>query len=101
MIQKNSNVCLRIVEDKLLLRLQQKQALKKPKKRNQNSLYNLIDTSESLLESESGWIRQSDDLVAVALDPEYGWFGDFLASTLTKISRGLTMASLNFLSHAG
>ena len=64
--------------------------MKRPTKRNQNSLYNLIDTSESLLQSESQWICQSDDLLALARDADYGWFSASLENAFLKASKTLT-----------
>ena len=78
-------------EDELLFRLQKKQAMKKPTRRNQNSLYNLIDTSVSLQESESHWIRRTDDLLALALDADYGWFNAFLESLFIRLFKIPTM----------
>jgi len=81
-------------EDEILLRLQRKQELKKPTKSDQNSLYNLIDTSESLLHSESQWIRQSDDLLALARDSKRGWLSTLIAKTLIRISKRFTLVCL-------
>lgn len=87
--------------DELLFRLQKKQAIKRPTKRNQNSLYNLIDTSESLLQSESEWIQQSDDLLALARDADYGWFNSRLEDILRTLSRKLTLVCIqDFCSHS-
>ncbi len=56
--------------DEILFRMQKKQAMKRPTKRNQNSVYNLINTSKSMGSSEALWIRQWDDLAALSHDTD-------------------------------
>lgn len=77
--------------DETLFRMQKKQAIRKPTKRNQNSVYNLITTSKSIGSSESVWIRQWDDLAALAHDTECGWFSGFIEDTLRVISPKITL----------
>ena len=83
--------------DEILFRLQKKQAIKTPTKRNQNSLWNLIQTSQSLSSSETTWIRQRDDLAAVAHNAESGWlktwFEDCLRTVAPKISMVCSLLS--------
>ena len=77
--------------DEILFRLQRKQAIKTPTKRNQNSLWNLIETSRSLPPSETLWLRQRDDLAAVANDVEKGWFNACLEDFLRFLCPSLSM----------
>ena len=97
MVRSVNGLCSPLNEDEILLRLQQKEMLKRPTPRNQNSLYNLIDTSESLLESESHWIRRSDDLVALAGDADYGWFNAALEKVFITFSKTLTLVSMTHM----
>ena len=83
-------VHLHLALDDLLLRNQQIHAIKQPTRRNQNSLYNLIHNTGSLVTSEAGWILYQDDLAALANDKEDGWFNGFLEDTLKQISRAAT-----------
>lgn len=77
--------------DELLFRLQRKQAIKTPTKRNQNSLYNLVHVSGSMSSTEADWIKQWDDLAALAHDTENGWFKGFLEDTLRAVSPKISM----------
>ena len=76
--------------DKMLLRFQHLQAVKQPTLRNQNSLYNFIHNTGSVVASEAEWVHCRDDLAAIAQDKEDGWFKGFLEDTLKKISRRTT-----------
>lgn len=51
------------VYDGLLLRIRELHAIKRPTKRNQNSLHNLILNSESVTQSASEWVYYLDDLL--------------------------------------
>ncbi|CAD6583873.1 MAG: hypothetical protein ASARMPRED_001528 [Alectoria sarmentosa] len=75
-----------------LLRLHKKQAIRKPTKRNQNSVYNAIHNSKSMTSGEALWIRDRDDLLALAKDAEHGWFNGILEDTLRKLSPKITLA---------
>ena len=86
-----------IDEDKTLLRLQQKQKTKKPTKWNQNSLYNLIDTSESQLHSEAEWICRSDDLLALASDAAPDWLGANIVKKFLGLSKRFTLVCASVL----
>ncbi|KAL9118280.1 MAG: hypothetical protein Q9187_005178, partial [Circinaria calcarea] len=76
--------------DNLLLRHQQLQSIKRPTRRNQNSLYNAIQNTQSIATSEADWIGLYDDLAALAHGPEDGWFNGFLEDIFRKTSRTLT-----------
>ncbi|MCJ1240409.1 hypothetical protein MMC14_008411 [Varicellaria rhodocarpa] len=76
--------------DDMLLRFQRVQAVKQPTLRNQNSLYNFIHNTGSLVASEAEWVHCRDDLAAIAQDKEDGWFKGFLEDTLKIISRRAT-----------
>lgn len=65
----------------------------KPAKRDQNSLYKLIDTSESLLQSETEWIYQRDDLLALAHNADHGWLISWVVDTLCKFSERMFLVS--------
>ena len=80
--------------DEVLLRLQKKQAIRKPSKRNQNSLYNAINGSRSIMSGETYWIQNQDDLLALAKDAEHGWFNGILGDTLRKLSCKITLVSI-------
>ena len=79
--------------DKYFLRLHQMQAVKTPTKRNQNSVYNMIEDTQSQVSSESEWIRQRRDLAAVGHGAEYGWFNGFVEDMLNKVSPRLILVS--------
>lgn len=74
-----------ILPDELLFRLRDVQALKRPSKRNQGSLYQ--EVKRNIVDAENEWISQSDDLAAVAQDAEHGWFNVALENLLNGFSR--------------
>ena len=76
--------------DGLLLRTKDIHNIKRPTRRNQNSLYNLIHNTQSLTQSESDWSRRGEDLAALADDKMDGWFKGYLEDTLKRISRRVT-----------
>ena len=76
-----------------MLRLKEVHAMKRPPERNQTSLYNMIDKTECVVDSETEWIHQGPDLAAVAHDHEYGWFQNKLEDTLNVLSRRATRVS--------
>ena len=80
--------------DEVLLRLRKKQAIKKATKRNQNSLYNAIMVSQSMSSGETLWIRNRDDLLALAKDAENGWFNGVLEDTLRRLSSKVTLVGI-------
>lgn len=82
--------------DELLLRVKEIHSIQQPTKRNQNSLYNLIHSSESLAQSESEWVYYLDDLAALANDFERGWFNGFVEDTMKRISRTATNVCFQF-----
>ena len=82
--------------DELVFRLQKKTEIRKPTKRNQNSVYNLINTSHSLTSSEALWIRQWDDLMAPAYNAEHGWFNGILEDALRVLFTKITLVSHAF-----
>ena len=69
------------------------EAIRTPTKRNQNSVYNMIYNTQSLVSSEAEWIRQRQDLAAVGHGAEYGWFNGFVEDLLNKISGRLLLVS--------
>ena len=79
--------------DRVFLSLHQMQAIKKPTKRNQNSVYNEIEETQSIVSSEAKWIRQKDDLAALGLGAEHGWFNGFIEDKLNKCSKRLLFVS--------
>lgn len=81
--------------DDVLLRLQKKQEIRKAVKRNQNSLYNAIKISKSMMSGESLWIHNRDDLLALATDAEHGWFNGILEDTLRRMSRTITLVGIH------
>ena len=83
----------RTLLDKYFLTLHQMQAVRMPTKRNQNSLYNFIEDTQSQVTSESEWIRQRQDLAAVGHGAEYGWFNGFVEDLLNKVSSATAIIS--------
>ena len=79
--------------DKYLLRLHKLEAIRTPTKRNQNSVYNMIYNTQSLVASEARWIRQREDLAAVGHGAEHGWFNGFVEDLLNKVSAKLLLVS--------
>jgi hypothetical protein len=55
-----------------LLQLQKLQAIKQPSKRNQNSLYQMC--IQNIVEKETAWVCQKEDLITLAQGAEHGWF---------------------------
>ena len=86
--------------DKLLLRMQKIQTIRRPTTRSQSNLSNLISNTQSLVADESDWIRCGPDLAALGRGSEHGWLNTFLEDMLNKISMRLTMASIPFVAHS-
>ncbi|KAL2056583.1 hypothetical protein ABVK25_002977 [Lepraria finkii] len=78
--------------DNALLRWQKVQALKRPTKRSQRNVYNLISNTGSLVQDESEWIREGPDLAALGSSGDYGWLNAILEDLLNLISRTMTKA---------
>ena len=72
----------------MILRLQRKKEIRKATKRNQNSLYNAINVSQSLISRKALWIH---NLLALAKDAEQGWFNGILEDILRMLSSRLTL----------
>ena len=53
----------------------------------------MIYNTQSLVASETEWIRQREDLAAVGHGAEYGWFNGFVEDMLSKVSAKLTLVS--------
>jgi len=70
------------------------QAISRPTKRNQSSLWHVIATTDSQLSGDSDWIHLGHDLAAVAHDQEYGWFQNFFEDLMNKISKRATTVSI-------
>ena len=83
-----------IVTDDALLRWQKVQALKRPTKRSQRNVYNLISNTGSLVQDESDWIHEGPDLVALGYGGGHGWLNAILEDLLNLISRAMTKVSL-------
>ena len=77
--------------DKYFFRLHHMYAIETPTKRNQNSVYNFIDNTQSQVSSESEWVRQRADLAVLGHGVEHGWFNgvieDVLGKYLPKLSK--------------
>jgi len=80
-------------KDESLLRMQQIQSLKRPTKRSQRNVYNLIMNTQSLVLEESEWIHQLPDLVALGYGGDHGWLNTFLEDSLNWVSRKFTKVS--------
>ena len=65
--------------------------------RAQGNLHNLINNTQSLVQSEANWIRQGPDLAAVGCGTEHGWLNTFLEDALNWLSRRATLVSLIFI----
>ena len=83
-----------IVTDDALLRWQKVQALKRPTKRSQRNVYNLISNTGSLVQDESDWIHEGPDLAALGYGGDHGWLNAMLEDFLNLISRAMTKVSL-------
>ena len=70
------------------------QAIRTPTKRNQNSVHNFINDTQSLVSSEKEWICQRVDLAALGHEAEHGWFNGFIEDTLIKVAPRLSMVSI-------
>ena len=69
------------------------EAISTPTKRNQNSVYNMIYQTQSLVPSEAEWIRQRADLAAVGHGAEDRLFTGVIEGVLNKLSGRLSMVS--------
>ncbi len=84
-----------------MFRLRDVQAIRRPSKRNQGSVYQemAIDAS-NIVSAEAQWIGQSDDLAALAPDADYGWFNVYLKNILNTLSRKTLLVSRIFILHS-
>jgi len=71
--------------------------MRRPTKRSQINVYNLITNTENLVESELEWIQHSPDLVAPGCGDEYGWFNSALEDLLSFCSKVVTLVSMALL----
>ena len=69
------------------------EAIRMPTKRNQNSVYNMIYNTQSLVPSETEWIRQREDLAAIGHGAEHGWFNDIVKDLLNKVPARFLLVS--------
>ena len=53
----------------------------------------MIYNTQSLVSSETRWIRQREDLAAIGHGAEHGWFNAFVEDLLTKVSARLLLVS--------
>lgn len=83
----------KITLDNALIRLQTVQAMKRPTKRSQINIYNLITNTDNLVESELEWIQHTPDLVAPGCGDEYGWLNSAFEDALSAISKVITLVS--------
>ena len=74
--------------------MQKIQALKRPTKRTQRNVYNLVMNSENLVLEESEWIREGPDLAALGYSGDHGWLNTMVEDVFNMISRRFTKASL-------
>ena len=86
------------VADEALLRTQKIQAIKRPSRRSQRNVHNLIHNTESLACAEAEWIREGTDLAALGSAADRGWLNTGLENVLNAISRTATKVSTTFLS---
>lgn len=77
--------------DEILLRTQSIQAIRRPSKRHQNSLYNYIEVNQKIDEEELDWVKMRNDLAAVSRDAEHGWPNSFIERHLRKLSEPLLL----------
>ena len=75
--------------DKLLRHMNHLSSMDKPSARNQRSVYNIIHNEGSQIQSESEWIGDRDDLVAVAPKQEHGIMNVLVEEITQKISKSL------------
>lgn len=81
------------IADEALLRTQKIQAIKRPSRRSQRNVHNLIHNTESLVRNEADWIREGTDLAALGCAADRGWLNTCLENTLNTISRTATKVS--------
>ena len=70
-----------------MLKVSKVQSMRRPTRREQTTLFNLIHSTESLVADEADFIRHSPDLASLVPGVEYGWFNSFLEDLLNLISR--------------
>jgi len=64
---------LTFLPDELMFRLRDVQAIRRPSKRSQGSVYQeMAINASNIVSVEAQWIRHSDDLAALAPDADYG-----------------------------
>ena len=87
-----------VLVDEALLRMQQIMALKRPTKRTQRNVYNIVMNTESLVADEADWIREGPDLAALGYGGDHGWLNAVLEDVFNFVSRRFTKVStpLNF-----
>ena len=76
--------------DKLILRMNRISKLETPSERNQRSVYNFIHNTGSQVQSESEWVEDRADLVAVVPDQERSVLNAFVEELPKRISRSMT-----------
>ena len=73
--------------------MQDIQAIKRPTKRAQRNLHNLVNNTQSLVGDESDWIREGPDLAALYRGPEYSWLNTCFEDIMSRISKRATLVS--------
>lgn len=77
-----------------MFRLRDVQAIRRPSKRNQGSVYQeMASDASNIVDGEAQWIRRSDDLAALSPDADHGWFNVWLEDVLNKFSRETLLVS--------
>ena len=71
--------------------MQKVEAIKRPTKRSQNAVYNMIHEERNIWPDEADWICRSDDLGSIARNAEHGWLNGFVEDLLNSISRRLLL----------
>ena len=82
-----------IAYDELLLRTRKIEAIPRPRKRAQRTLFRLVRNSGSLAPGERDWIRYGSDLASLAkyVDYEHGWFAALMENSLMLLPNKLTV----------
>lgn len=78
----------------MLLLTQSIQGMKRPPRRDQNSVSALVVNQDDMLNSEADWIRRSDDLGVISPNSEHGWLNGVVEDVIAKVSRRLYLVSV-------
>ena len=79
--------------DDVFLRQRKIDAIERPTKHNQNSVWNVINETRSIVTSEAKWIRQTEDLAALGCRAGSSWLNGMIERVLLKCPKNLVLVS--------